>query len=223
MIVYLVRLLWIAAQVLCLIEIDVSRSRYRWWTAYILVSALVTPFFAPELIPGLANILAPLTVACLLLRTCACLEALHLQTSDFPWWSRMMAGSFLFAAFVVCVIALVRDGRWAGLLVEYRRYLQIWTFLVLALVEMLLLSVGWFRRRPQDFHAAILLALAGNHARVSISAMIWHPTGQQWREADWIATLLNALILFAWVFATRIVRSTRAPGHAVAVVLRVRS
>jgi hypothetical protein len=145
------------------------------------------------------------------------MEALHHQTCDFPWWSRMMGGSYLIAFMVIICLALVRDNRWAGLLVEYRRYLQIWTFMVLAITEMLLFSVGWWRSRYQDWHVLLILLLATNHARVSLMGMTVHPIGLSWRESNWIATAVDAVILLTWTFwPHRIVQSAPKSVHAVA-------
>ncbi len=224
MIVYVVRFAWIAAHLLCLFEVDSVKwwGGYRWWTSYLFVSSALAVLYWPE-VPRWEDSAAPLLAVVLLLRTCACLEALHWQTRDFPWWSRMMAGSFLFSGMVVILISTVRDERWAGIAVEYRRYLQIWTFLVMSVTEMLILSVGWWRDRKQDWHVVAVIALAANHARTSVAAMIVHPTGNAWREANWIAMAVDATILLAWAFARRSALSRPGPSRAGSSISRPRT
>jgi hypothetical protein len=224
-----VRIAWILAHVLCLVVVTEHRWRYhRWWRAYLTVSAPVAVIYSVHLNPdgqptafwkfyGTHEAYLPmLMVAVLLLRTLAALEALHYQTCDFPWWSRMMAGAFLFAGFVVICLDLVRDDRWVGLQVEYRRYLQIWTFLVMAITEMLMISVSWWRDRRQDWHVAALLAMTANHARVSIFAMTAHPTGIVWHEANWIATAVDTAVLLCWALARHSDQLASRPRHATA-------
>ncbi len=203
-ILYTVRLLWITSQIAVLIGLAESRVRYRCFAAYMVLSMPFSLLYWPELLPGWDAVMAPYLVAILLLRTLACLEALHFQTGGFPQWPRMMAGAFLTGFFVLLLLAGVRDNRWAGLLVEYRRYLQIWTMVVTFVVELTLLERGWFTRWPlmsSDPHAWILFGLALNHGLVSWWAMSQHPGAAAWFNLNLASTAIDAALYAAWTLA----------------------
>ncbi len=198
-ILYVIRLLWITSQIAVLIGLAESRARYRCFAAYMLLSMPFSLLYWPELLPGWDAVMAPYLVAILLLRTLACLEALHLQTGGFPQWPRMMAGAFLAGFFVLLLLAGVRDNRWAGLLVEYRRYLQIWVMIVMFAVQVMLYDRGWWARF--DRHALVMFGLAVNHGLVSWWAMSQHPAAATWLNLNVVSTALDAALYAAWTIA----------------------
>jgi len=231
-IVYAVRLLWILAHLLCLIEVWTHRWRYHpLWQAYLGVSApfavIYSAYFSfpsvAEIWPNFEESFAGLMVAILLLRTLACLEALHYQTHDRDGrsWSMTNLGAYTLAFGVVLALHLSRDGQWAGLFTEYRRYLQIWIFMVMLAVEWLTLSVGWWRNRLEDWHTAALFSLAFTHAANSLMAMTKHPTGGVWRTADWIATLVDAVVLLCWAIVPHVAQSIERSHDASLLALGV--
>lgn len=196
MILYFIRFVWIAAHVLVLIRGLETHSPYRAWCAYIGLSTMLSAAYWPELLPGWDQAFASWMVAALLLRTLACLEALHHQTRDFPQWPRMMAGAFLTGFFVVALLAGVRDSRWAGLLVEYRRYLQIWTMVVMFAVQAMLYDRHWWSR--YDRHALILFGVACNHGLVSWWCMAKHPAAAAWLDLNSVSIGVDAALYLAW-------------------------
>ncbi len=231
-----VRLLWIAAHLFAIVSLESQAYRWRsypFWSAYLRVSCVLACIYWPEYFPKLLTALSwlgcygswedlylPVLIAVLLLRTLAALEALHYQTDDFRWWGRLMLGAYGLGFAIVFAIHLVRDSHWAGSTVELRRYLQIWTGMVMLVVEWLFLSVGWWRKsRCQDWHALAVFALVLSHAFTSILSLTSHPIGQAWRKLDWIATLADAAVLVCWSLAqaqsqsipSRAPRSTGTP------------
>ncbi len=199
MILYLIRFVWIAAQVLVLIAGQSLKSQYRCFAAYMLLSTMLSAAYWPELLPGWEEAFKGWVVAALLLRTLACLEALHVQTRGFPQWPRMMAGAFLLGFLVVLLLAGVRDNQWAGLVVEYRRYLQIWMMVVMFAVQVMLYDRGWWARF--DRHALVMFGLACNHGINSWLCMRAHPTGDTWIHLDAAFTAVDAALYLAWAFA----------------------
>ncbi len=198
MILYLIRFVWIASQVLVLIAGQSLKSRYSLFAAYMMLSTMLSVAYWPELLPGWDVAMAPYIVAVLCLRTLACLEALHVQTRGFPQWPRMMAGAFLLGFLVVLLLAGVRDNRWAGLVVEYRRYLQIWMMVVMFAVQVMLYDRHWWARF--DRHAIILFGLACNHGLNSWWCMHAHPTGNDWLNLDALFTAVDAVLYLAWSY-----------------------
>lgn len=203
MILYIVRAIWLASHLCVLIRADVTHTQYRAWCAYIGLSLMMAAVWWPEMWPGLTEVLAPWLVAVLLLRTLACLEALHVQTREFPRWSRMMAGAFLLAFAVVLMLHGVRDDRWAGLMVELRRYLQIWLAVTMCAVQLMLVDRDWtYKIRPASagWHARLLTILAVNHGAVSVWAMRSHPEGAAWLNLNTASTAVDAAVYLAWSF-----------------------
>lgn len=201
MILYAIRAVWIAAHVLVLIRGQELQSRYRFFAAYMLLSTMLSAAYWPELLPGWDIEFADWMVAALLLRTLACLEALHHQTREFPRWSRLMGSAFLMGAGVLLLLAGVRDNQWAGLLVEYRRYLQIWTMVVMLVVQLSLLERGWWRRRGRDWHAIILFGIAANHGLISWWCMAKHPVAGSWMDLNSVSIAADAALYLAWALA----------------------
>lgn len=201
MILYAIRFIWIAAHVLVLIRGLETGSPYRLFAVYVGLSCLLSAAYWPELLPGWETEFAPFIVAVLLLRTLACLEALHIQTREFPYWSRLMGIAFLMGAGTVMLLAGVRDSRWAGLLVEYRRYLQIWTMVVMFVVQVSLMDRGWWRFRVRDWHAVVLFAMAANHGLVSWWCMAKHPEAGAWLDLNAASIAGDSAVYLAWAFA----------------------
>lgn len=215
MILYAIRAVWIASHILVLIKGDCIRSGYRWWCAYIGLSCMLSVAYWPELLPGWDVAFASFVVGVLLLRTIACLEALHVQTRYFPHWPRMMAGAFLMGFVVVLLLAGVRDSRWAGLLTEYRRYLQIWTVIVMGTVELMLWDRGWgfsWQAWREDLHPFLVFVIALNHGAVSVWAMRAHPEGAGWLNINMLATAIDSAAYLTWAFAfSRAAESNHSP------------
>ncbi len=210
MILYLIRFAWIAAQVLVLIAGQSLKVRYRCFAAYMLLSTMLSAAYWPELLPGWDEAFAGWMVAALCLRTLACLEALHVQTRGFPQWPRMMAGAFLSGFLVVVMLAGVRDNQWAGLVVEYRRYLQIWVMVVMAATLWLLYDRQWWNRF--DRHALIMFGLACNHGLVSWWCMAKHPGDGAWLNLNSASCAVDAALylVWAWIIPADVEKSERA-------------
>jgi hypothetical protein len=221
---YILRLIWIASQVLALCAGEGSRC--RWWCWYLGASLLLSVTYWPELL-GSAWYEAfwPLLLAVTLLRTIAALEALHHQTEDFPLWSRMMAGVFLMAIAVVLSVWELRAGTSAQTAVQLRRYLQLWTGAAMVLTWGMLWSVGLLRWRQQDQHSAIVGALCLLHMGVTIAGLHYpNPTmgtmaekiayEHFWVLVDRWATAADALIYLtaAQVISGRVGSSQHTPG-----------
>ncbi len=220
MLTYILRLIWIASQLLALCAGEGSRC--RWWCWYLGASLLLSVTYWPELL-GAAWYEAfwvPL-LGITLLRTIAMLEALHYQTEDFPLWSRLMAGVFLLAVGVVAAVWELRAGTHAETAVQLRRYLQLWTGSTAMLTWGMLASVGWLRWRWQDRHSALVGALCLTHLGVTIVSL--HAAGQagstmherigvHWGSADLWATALDSLIYLAWAIAMPCMHVSAGPG-----------
>lgn len=227
MILYLIRFVWIAAQVLVLIAGQDLKARYRAFAAYMLLSTMLSAAYWPELLPGWEQAFAPFLISVLLLRTLACLEALHHQTKYFPQWPRMMAGAFLLGFLVVILLAGVRDNQWAGLLVEYRRYLQIWLMVVMSVVELTMWDRGWgftLRLWRRDAHVFVLYIMAVNHGLISWWCMAKHPSDGAWLNLNTVSTAVDAVLYMAWscsVIASRQSVDSRLRGNpSLSVVAR---
>lgn len=203
---YLLRLVWIASQVLALCAGE--GSRYRWWCWYLMASLLLSVTYWPELL-GAAWYEAfwvPL-LAVVVLRTVAALEALHHQTQDFPLWSRMMAGVFLMAVAVVLSVWELRAGTSAETAVQLRRYLQLWTGTAMIITTGALWNVEWLRWRVQDQHSAIVGGLCLLHMGVTVVSLhaagmpagtMHERIGVVWGNLDGWATAGDSLLYVLW-------------------------
>lgn len=205
------------------VDVTACPRWYRAFCAYIGLSLMVSVAYWPELLPGYDDVFAPFLVGVLLLRTVACLEALHVQTREFPRWSRMMAGAFLMGFAVVLMLHGVRDDKWAGLAVELRRYLQIWLAVAMCAVQLMLYDRGWPKQAEiipnvintkreitpvsdklaQSFHAHLLTMLAVNHGAVSVWAMRSHPEGAGWLNLNAASTAVDAAVYLMWAFGRK--------------------
>lgn len=199
MILYAIRIVWIASHLCVLFKGGIVHAGYRWWAFYIGLSCFLVAAYWPELLPGWEAEFAPFLVGVLLLRTLACLEALHVQTREFPRWPRMMAGAFLFGFVAVLVIHGVRDDRWRGNFVELRRYLQIWTAAALCSAQYMMIDRAWCNPAA-DWHARLLTVLAVNHGAVSVWCIRSHPSGPAWLNINAFSIAVDAAVYLLWTF-----------------------
>ncbi len=212
MILYVIRAVWIVSHIFVLGRMFTSGPRYPWFAAYMCLSCMLAVAYWPELLPGWKEAFAGWIVGVLLLRTVACLEAVHVQTREFPRWSRMMLGAFGVGFTVVLMLAAVRDSQWAGNAVELRRYLQVWTWMVMLSVQVTLVDREWWHFRVRDWHALAMFFVAANHGAVSIWAMRSHPAGAAWLNLNSWSTAADAAVYLAWALCRKRERYTITEG-----------
>ena len=178
--------------------------RHRGWAAYLMGSFLVGIIYWPDLWPlGFDDWYARFwwcLVPVLGLRIWSVLEALHLQTERFRWWSPMMLGLFLLVSAVVLGLVAWRHSMGISQIVpefprlshrdqflQARRYFQAWVGLLGLLGQVYYWSVGsgnnWkelelkrsgivsTHRNSNNTHALIVSMLAISYGVVGLMDM----------------------------------------------------
>jgi hypothetical protein len=226
MLIYAVRLAWIAAHVIVLmqcaeIDFDVrSRGRYNWWRYYVCVSTVLACVTWPELITHWFDDAWPLMMVALALRAMATVEALHHQTQDHPFWTRMIGGTFLAALFPFFFFFVLPAGRSLMQFVGARRYINVYLGLVVLISSLKLWETGWWRWRVQDKHAVIVGVIAANYAVVSAACLACGDDMQDccYQRLLLGSTAIETCCLVAWAFVHRAkrpaARSPSAPERA---------
>ncbi len=194
------RLVWIAAQFLALAASDSAPGNYPVWQSYLMTSTLLSACYWPE-IEGWSEVFWPGILLVVLLRGAAALEALHRETGDFPYWPRMMGGVFLLATGGTAIVWRMHDGTALEVIVQFKRYAQIWTALTMIITLGLWWVVGNWRARWTGVHACILLALTMPHAAISLLFLAGPRSDGLWANANLWITWWDALCYLAWFFA----------------------
>jgi len=214
------RLAWLACVWLALLA-TITRGRDLWWHLYLVSTALVGLVYVPE-IPGWADVFWPLLLASVVLRGAACMEAIHHQTKDFPWWSRLTAAAMLAAFFYTAILWKYEGGTIRQVIVKWKMFASIWTACYWLAVWLFLWSVAWLpalkdiltmargdkpipeiptrAARYEDCHSAIVGLLCLRQAIVSVM-YLGGPLGvERWVTIDQTATVVDSLLLLASCF-----------------------
>lgn len=219
----MIRLIWIAAAIFALFSADAHRTRrltfhafpristHQGWLAFLLGSIAVGLLYWPEVWPGgietwLDDFWGLLLIV-LILRGIAMLEALHHQTSQFPFWSRMMLGVFLVVSALVLILAVWRQPETATSLdsfrdqfLRFRRYIQLWIGLVAALTTVFYWGVRQRYVVSADRHALIVGLLSLNYGLVGLIDMTTtrSPAFVLWEQS--LSFLVDAALYIVWGF-----------------------
>ena len=211
MLIYLIRLLWLAAVICALASgTDVGLRRYRGWFAYLCATCCVGVFALVDFVTGPDAWLDhfwPLLLVVLILRGVSMLEALHYQTCRLPDWSRMMLGIFLMGSAIVMALAVWRhteplsvlsDDSLRDQFVRFRRYAQLWIGVVASLTTNLYLTVRRDKHGPADRHALVVALMSLNYAAVGLVDMSFERSAAfvGWEQS--LSYGIDAALLFWW-------------------------
>lgn len=211
MLVYLIRVLWLAAVIFAIAAgADMEMRRYRGWGAYLAASCCLGVLGWVELIVGIETLMDSLWPAMLVVLICrgvAMLEALHYQTCRFPYWSRMMLGVFLLVSGLVLAVAVWRHAMPTSVLdgntlrdqfIRFRRYGQLWIGLVALLTTAFYFGVRRGKHNAADSHALVVGLMSLNYAAVGLLDMTVVRSGYfvEWEQG--ISYSLDTALLIYW-------------------------
>lgn len=204
----MLRLVWILAQLLCLII--AWRVRFRLWFLYLCASSLVALFYQPltdhwgqRFAWGLW-----LVLAC---RVGSLLEALHFQTYKFKFWPFLAPGCWLLSAAAVSLIWMASGARAPSSVVEIRRYVHLWLALAAGVTLLFLCAAGAWRNLKTTPHTLLVSGMVWNHANIGLLSIAGPWKLPRWVLANWWSMLIDLLLLVLWFATYRGGIRSRAP------------